>query len=214
MRVHGNHCGAYCGGPAGGEYFDANDIVLMHCGAFYKHFGRRSVTADANRAVFFSQGSTYRVSHPAICNDRGTVLAVSPRVLNDIVRDLDPSVDDRPDRPFTFVTGPCDPVGFWKHRAARSLETDGTRPVDLPQADATALELVADVLGAAFARHDFMRRRRRVGTEAARTYLESRLDSGSRSTTSPAPCMLRLATWPASTAESLSARPSVSAASD
>ena len=35
------------------------------------------------QAVFFSRGTTYRVSHPADCGDRGTIFVVSPRVLTD-----------------------------------------------------------------------------------------------------------------------------------
>jgi AraC-like DNA-binding protein len=184
VRISEYRCRACRGGPAGEEYSGSNHIVLMRSGAFCKHFGRRSVTADVNQVVFFSQGSTYRVSHPADCGDRGTILAVSPRVLNDIIRELDPSVDDRPDRPFPFVTGPCDPAAFWGHRElARSLDSDGHRPVDPLRADATALRLIADVLGAAFARRGRPRRRRRSGTdadhadraEAAKTYLARRL---------------------------------------
>jgi AraC-like DNA-binding protein len=184
VRVSEYRCRACRGGPAGEEYSDVNNIVLMRSGAFCKHFGRRSVTADVNQAVFFSRGSTYRVSHPADCGDRGTILELSPRVLNDIVRELDPSVDDRPDRPFPFVTGPCDPEVFWGHRElARSLNPDGSRPVDPLRTDEIALRIIADVLEAAFARHGGPRRRRRSGTEAdhadraeaARSYLTSRL---------------------------------------
>jgi hypothetical protein len=85
-------CRAGRGGPAAEEHSGGNDIVLMRHGAFCKHFGRRSVTADVNQAVFFSRGSTYRISHPADCGDRGTVFVPSPRVLNDIIREVDPSV--------------------------------------------------------------------------------------------------------------------------
>ena len=190
VRISEYRCRAGRGGPAAEEYSDANHIVLMRSGAFCKHFGRRSITADVNQAVFFSQGSTYRVSHPADCGDRGTILSLSPRVLLDIVREHDPSVDDRPDRPFPFATGPCDPPVFRGHgELARSLTPDGSGPVDPLRTDATAIHLIADVLGAAFARHGSEsgrgpgRRRRRSGTdadhaeraEAARAYLARRL---------------------------------------
>src|SRR5690242_8091533 len=90
--------------PGAEEESDANNIVLLRHGAFSRHFGRRTVTADVNQAVFFSRDSTYRVSHPSDCGDRGTVFTVSPRVLNDIVRELDPSIDDHPEQPFRFFT--------------------------------------------------------------------------------------------------------------
>ncbi len=156
----------------------------MRHGAFGKHFGRRSVTADVNQAVFFSRGSTYRVSHPADCGDRGTTFAVSPRVLNDIIRELDSFIDDHPERPFPFVVGPCDSAVFWRHRElVQRLEAAEADPLEPLWADTTALQLIADVLEAAFARHGLPRKRRRNGTEAdhadrveaAKTYLASRL---------------------------------------
>ena len=73
VSVRDYRCRAGRGGPAAEEHSGSNNIVLMRHGAFCKHFGRRSVTADVNQAVFFSKGSTYRVSHPADCGDRGTV---------------------------------------------------------------------------------------------------------------------------------------------
>jgi AraC-like DNA-binding protein len=184
VSVHDYDCRAGRGGPAAEEHSGSNNVVLMRHGAFCKHFGRRSVTADVNQAVFFSAGSTYRVSHPADCGDRGTVFAAAPRVLHDIARELDPSLGDRPDRLFPFVTGPCDDGVFWRHRElVQRLENAAADPPEPLWADVTALQLVADVLEAAFARHGLPRRRRRTGTdvvhadqtEAARTYLAGRL---------------------------------------
>jgi AraC-like DNA-binding protein len=181
VSVRDYDCRAGRHGPAAEEHSGSNNIVLLRRGAFCKHFGRRGVTADVNQAVFFSKGSTYRVSHPADCGDRGTIFVPAPRVLADVLRELDPSSDDRPERPFPFVTGPCDPGVFWRHcELVRRLEADEPEPL---WADVTALQLVADVLGAAFARHGLPRRRRRSGTdavhaeraEAAKTYLAGRL---------------------------------------
>jgi AraC-like DNA-binding protein len=183
VSVRDYDCRAGRGGPAAEEHSGSNNIVLMRRGAFCKHFGRRGVTADVNQAVFFSRGSTYRVSHPADCGDRGTVFVAAPRVLHDIVRELDPSVGDHPDQPFPFVTGPCDAGVFWRHRElVLRLEAGESGPPDPLWADVTALQLVADVLEAAFARHGLPRRRRN-GTdadhadraEAAKTYLAGRL---------------------------------------
>ncbi len=114
LNVRDYRCRIGRGGPAAEEHSSINGIVLMRHGAFCKHFGRRNVTADVNQAVFFSKGSTYRVSHPADCGDRGAVFVLSPAVLNDVIRELDPSIDDRPERPFPFVTGPCDSGVFWR----------------------------------------------------------------------------------------------------
>jgi AraC-like DNA-binding protein len=181
LSVRDYGCRACRHGPAAEEHSGSNNIVLLRRGAFCKHFGRRGVTADANQAVFFSRRSTYRVSHPADCGDRGTVFVPAPRVLTDIIRELDPAVEGRPERPFPFVTGPCDPGVFWRHHEfVRRLGAVGPDPL---WADVTALQLVADVLEAAFTRHGLPRRRLRGGTEAAhaeraeaaKTYLAGRL---------------------------------------
>jgi AraC-like DNA-binding protein len=177
-------CGAGRGGPGGEEYSDSNTIVLMRRGAFCKHFGRRCFTADVNQAVLFSRGSTYRVSHPADCGDRGTVFVLSQRVLNDIVRELDPTIDDHAEQPFPLVTGPCDTDTFWRHRElVQRLEAAASQPLEALWADVNALQLVADVLEAAFAIHGQPRKRRRIDTiadhadraEAAKSWLASRL---------------------------------------
>ncbi|HZS09946.1 MAG TPA: AraC family transcriptional regulator [Blastocatellia bacterium] len=183
VGVRDYSCRAASGGPAGEENPGVNNIVLMRHGAFCKHFGRRSVTADVNQAVFFSKESSYRVSHPTDCGDRGTVFVPSPRILGDIIRELDPSIEDHPERPFPFVTGPCDSGVFWRHRElVQRLEAAPSDPLEPLWADVTALQLIADVLEAAFARHGMPRKRRRKGTEAdhaeraeaAKTWLASR----------------------------------------
>jgi AraC-like DNA-binding protein len=183
VRVRDYCCRACRGGPAAEEHTHSNDIVLLRHGAFCKHFGRRRVTADVNQAVFFSKASTYRVSHPAGSGDRGTVFIAAPRVLCDIIREFDPSVDDRPEQPFPFVTGPSYPAVFWRHRAfVRCLETAQAQPRQPLWADVTALELISDVLEAAFTHHNLPRKRRPSTNadhadraEAAKTYLAGRL---------------------------------------
>jgi AraC-like DNA-binding protein len=176
-------CHSSQGGPGGEEDSESNNIVLMRHGAFAKHFGSRSVTADVNQAIFFSKDSTYRVSHPTDCGDRGTVFSVSPRVLNDIVRELDPSVDEHPDHPFQFITGPCSNEVFVRHRQlVQRLEQSEIHALEPLWADVTALQLVADVLESAFLKRGIARTSKRHGTakdhadraEAAKAYLATR----------------------------------------
>jgi AraC-like DNA-binding protein len=135
-----------------------------------------------NQAIFFSKGSTVRVSHPADCGDRGTVFTLAPRVLRDIVRELDPSGDQSSDRPFPFATGPCDANAFWRHRElVQRLAAQDERPLEPLWADVTALQLSADVLAAAFRQAGVARRKQRAATdrehaeraEAAKTFLAS-----------------------------------------
>jgi AraC-like DNA-binding protein len=184
IGVHDYCCHSDRGGPGLEEEAPVNNIVLMRHGAFAKHFGSRAFTADVNQAVFFSKDSTYRVSHPADCGDRGTVFSVTARVLNDIVRELDPSVDEHPDQPFRFVTGPCRSDIFLRHRElVQRLERAETEPLEPLWADITALQLVADVLESAFAKQGMSKKPKRGGTvsdhaeraEAAKSYLASKL---------------------------------------
>jgi AraC family transcriptional regulator len=177
-------CLAARGGPEGDEYSDANKIVLMRHGAFCKHFGRRETVADVNHAVFFAKESTYRVSHPGDCGDRGTVIMPAPEVFDDIVRQFDRSIDDQPGRPLPFVTGPCETSVFRRHRElVQRLDSADAEPLEPLLADVTALQLIADVVQSAFSQHGIPRRKRRQTTdadhvervEAAKVYLAGRL---------------------------------------
>jgi len=169
--------------PLPDEQSTTNTITLMRHGAFAKHFGRRTVTADVNQATFFRKDSVYRVSHPAGCGDRGTSFGVPASILNDIIRELDPGVDERPDDPFPFDSGPCDTALFLRHREyVQRLERSGEEPLEPLWADITGLQLMADVLEAAFV-HTGKRLKKRSSTvtdhaervEAAKTYIARRI---------------------------------------
>jgi AraC family transcriptional regulator len=175
-------CKAHGGGPAAEEQSENNSILLMRYGAFSKHMGRRRVTADVNQAVFFLKNSVYRISHPTDRGDRGTSFLLAPQILNDLVRELDPTIDEHPERPFAFVTSPCDRQLFWRFRQlVQRLEA--AEPLQHLWADVTALQWVADLLARAFAAHDRLPKSRRTGTttdhaekaEAAKAFLASRM---------------------------------------
>ncbi len=108
-------CTACRGGPDAEESAGGNKIVLMRHGVFCRHFGSTVVTSDVNQVSFFSVSSSYRVSHPADCGDRGTVLSVSQKVLNDVIREFEPSIDEHPTEPFPFSSGPCSTRTFYQH---------------------------------------------------------------------------------------------------
>lgn len=165
------------------EQSDANTVTLMRHGAFSRHFGKRVATADVNQATFFSKDSVYRVSHPGDCGDRGTSFEVMQPILNDIIRELDPSVDERPDRPFLLDSAPCDAKIFWRHREyVQRLERKVAEPLEPLWADVTGLQLIADVLEAA-SLHSGAKPKKRAATvgdhtartEAAKTYMAARL---------------------------------------
>jgi AraC family transcriptional regulator len=183
LTVHDYSCHPHSMHAGDEEQSTVNNIVLMRHGAFTRHFGKANATADVNQAIFFSKHSTYRVSHPTDCGDRGTVFTVNPRVLNDIVRELDPSIDEHPDQPFRFVTGPCASEVFWRHRElVLRLEASESDPLEPLWADVTALQIVADVLESAFQQSDRPTEHRDTTkqdhadrTEAVKDYLAGRL---------------------------------------
>jgi AraC family transcriptional regulator len=184
LRVAHFCCHSHESGPAAEEESESNSITLMRYGAFAKHLGKRRVTADVNQAVFFSKGSVYRISHPAGPGDRGTSFLPAPRVLNELIRELDPTVDERPERPFSFVAGPCNAQLFWRYRELiRRLEAAPERPLEPLWADVTVLRWIAELIAAALKRHQRPVKSRRTSTttehaekaEAARAFLASRL---------------------------------------
>ena len=165
------------------EQSEVNGIVLMRHGAFSRHFGRRTSTADVNQSTFFTKDSVYRVSHPGDCGDRGTSFVIAEQILRDIIRELDPSVDERPDQPFSFTDGPCDSQLFWRHREyVQRLERVDVEPLEPLWADITGLQLIADVIEAAY-EHTGAKPKKRPATledhmertEAAKNYLAARI---------------------------------------
>ena len=165
------------------EQSEVNGIVLMRHGAFSRHFGRRTSTADVNQSTFFSKDSVYRVSHPGDCGDRGTSFVVAEQILRDIIRELDPSVDERLEAPFQFTEGPCDTQLFWRHREyVQRLERAGAEPLEPLWADITGLQLIADVIEAAY-EHSGAKPKKRATTledhvertEAAKNYLAAHI---------------------------------------
>jgi len=163
------------------EESDSNSITLMRHGAFARHYGRQKVTSDVNQASFFGKGSIYRVSHPTGCGDRGTSMVVAPSILTDIIRELDPTIDERPDDPFSFSSGPVDTTLFLRHRDyVRRLESE--EPLEPLWADVTGLQLIADVLVAAYEHAGTKTKKRRSTSqdhaeraEAAKAYIAKHL---------------------------------------
>ena len=106
-------------------------------------------------------------------------MVVAESILTDIVRELDPTIDERPDAPFQFSSGPIDTQLFLRHRDfVRRLEIAKTDPLEPLWADVTGLQLIADVLVAAYEHAGTKPRRRRSTsrdhaerTEAAKAYI-------------------------------------------
>lgn len=182
MRVEDYRCHYERGGPGREECLDENQIVILRHGAFCQHFSRRqSVVADVNQAIFFSEGTAYRVSHPGDCGDQGTLLTPAPTVLRELLNIYAPTVADCPQFSFPFFTGPCATEIFRRHHAfVQRLEAGDAEPL---WTETTALQLITELVAAALARHHMPPQPRRQQTltdhaervEAARNFLASRL---------------------------------------
>jgi len=184
VSVYDYQCRAHRSGPGEEEHSDTSEIVLMRHGVFCRHFGRRSVTADLNQVAFFSKGSASRVSHPADCGDRGSVFRVTEHVLSDMIRDFDPAIDDHPELPFPRATALSSSRIHWRHlHIIGRLQRVALSPPEPLWADEVILELIGDVLDAAFDAKKPPYQNRRKGTdadyaqrcEAAKAYLAGRV---------------------------------------
>lgn len=184
ISVNDYNCRACRGGPGEDEYANRHQIVLLRRGVFRKHVGRDYVVADVNQAIFFAKESIYRVSHPVDDGNRGTVFTLGTELLADMLGEFDPAYAEEPDRSFPFMNGPCSPSVFWKHRELiQRLESADARPLDPLWVTETVLAMMANIVVAAFDRHDTPRKGRRPGTaadhaertEAAKSYLASHL---------------------------------------
>jgi len=108
-------------------------------------------------------------------------MVVAPSILTDIIRELDPTIDERPDDPFTFSSGPVDTTLFLRHRDyVRRLESE--EPLEPLWADVTGLQLIADVLVAAYEHAGAKPKKRRSTSqdhaeraEAAKAYIAKHL---------------------------------------
>jgi len=174
-------CHAHQSDTGDEELSENNSIVLLRQGSFAKHFTKRNIFADVNQAIFFSKKSVYRISHPTDHGDRGTYFLVAPHILNDMVREFDPTVEEHPDQPFPFVTGPCYTGTFLQHlEIIRRLECAKEEHL---WADVMLLRWVAEILRSAFQHHWQPTRSARISTkidhrekvEAAKAFLASHL---------------------------------------
>ncbi len=148
VAIHDYVCSACRAGAGPEEGSDHTTLVLLRHGAFCRHVGRRCLTADVNQVAFFPAGSAYRVSHPAEGGDRGTVFRFPPRILRELLQEVDPAFADQAEPALPFLQGPCASDLFWTHRdLVRRLESGG--PLEPFWVEVTGLQLAADALGAA-----------------------------------------------------------------
>jgi AraC-like DNA-binding protein len=123
-------------------------IVFSHSGNFRVHSSAEIGLLDCTRVGFFNPLVPFQSAHPFGGSDSGSDLAIRPDVLVEIVARHDPGAADRPDRPFSFGSGPCDPQSFLMQRAL-IRRVKGGDPIDDLEIEELSLTLVDRLVGAA-----------------------------------------------------------------
>lgn len=151
-----------------------------------RHEGQSAFLADPNVVTLYNRGQRYTRRPVSAAGDRCEWFAVEPGTLLDAVRDHDPRVDDRPDRPFRWAYGPCPPRTYLAQRTLFDrLRREG--PVDALRVEECVLGLLSQVLGGVYAflgasRHPGSRvtPRQREAVEHVRRLLAERLGDSLR----------------------------------
>jgi len=131
-----------------------NNIVFTRAGAFVKHIRGRDILGDANHALFFNRHEPYRVSHPISGGDDCTVFTFTPEILVEAWGSRDPSVVERPERPFRSTHFVSDSATFMRQQRLRTIlrgapgEVDGAVSIDPLAVEALAIELLAAIVNA------------------------------------------------------------------
>ena len=161
LAVRSYQCRACRGQFGAEEHSEAHCMVLLRRGFFRKQdYGSRpgrprlqaeTLTADAGQVIFHTQGTPYRVSHPSDCGDSGTVLSLAPALLQTIIRDWYPAIDEQPERPFPQLAMRCSSAHYLRHRAlVQALESGADDASDPLWVESAALALQTELLRAAY----------------------------------------------------------------
>jgi AraC-like DNA-binding protein len=104
-------------------------LVLPSTSVLIAHAGRPPVVANPNHTMFYNNGQIYNRRLLSERGDHCVFIALPPQLIAGAVHGIDPSVADRPDAPFPFDHGPCDPQSYLLHRRVVQHLTAGG-PVD------------------------------------------------------------------------------------
>lgn len=176
-----------------GETFTLRDVVCRHgrgsagdeertpefgigfplAGVFRKHGHRAEVLADANHAILWNRGETYRISHPVDGGDTTTLLSFPPSVVTDAVARRAPRDAGKPAFPVPLV--PASPAAYaLMHRLRRLARAPGGRELELEESSLAILDsAIAVSRGAPTKLGASLARRRRA--DAVRELLAARL---------------------------------------
>jgi AraC family transcriptional regulator len=127
-----------------------HEFVFPRTSVWIEHEGERPFIADPTVVTYYNRHEPYRRRVLSAEGDRCDWYSFDTAVLTDLVGHLDPSAEDRPERPFRFRQGPTDPVAYAQQRLV-AHHLDGPEPADLVQVEEVMLDVLARVLARSYA---------------------------------------------------------------
>ncbi len=95
-------------GVSGEERKPQHQIMVPLSGVNVRHVNGKSLTVSPSRVTLSNRGEPYRVSHPYGSGETALTIVLREDVLLGILRESDPSVEQRPDLPFSERQVPMD----------------------------------------------------------------------------------------------------------
>ena len=105
-----------------------HEFVFPRTSVWIEHPGQRPFVADPTTVTFYNRDEPYARRPLSPEGDRCDWFAVEPAILDDVVRDLDPWIDDRLERPFRFTHGPVDARSYARQRLVLHHVATQARP--------------------------------------------------------------------------------------
>lgn len=174
VRLFDVRCRESSSACSGEERADAHQLVVIRSGVFLKHAAtssRRELVAEPMHALFLNQDERFRISHPAAGGDDCTVFEFSPEAVGDVLAELDPAAQDRPEAPFPISHAPfAAGLRLELHRLRASL----ARGADGLAHEERLLALLGQVLADGYRAHGRTLVPRREATRRARRELVER----------------------------------------
>jgi AraC-like DNA-binding protein len=122
-----------------------HEFVFPRTSVWIEHEGERPFIADPTVVTYYNRHEPYRRRVLSPEGDRCDWYSFDASVLAGLVAHLDPSAEDRPERPFRFRQGPTDPVAYAQQRLV-AHHLDGPEPADFVQVEEVMLDVLARVL--------------------------------------------------------------------
>ncbi len=114
------------------------------------HLGGRPFLADPCSVTLYNRGQRYSRQAVSAAGDHSDWFAIAPELLVDAVSHFDAAIRDRPETPFRYAFGPCEPTTYLAQRALFEELQAGDRG-DVLRIEETILELLSQVLSTAYA---------------------------------------------------------------